>query len=120
MKSVSIDERSRDAYWHATRSELQSVQRRGDVLIFGGAIALLALLALNRDKAADLTWWLAVGVALLAIIAGALWFVTTRRRRIAATRGLVCPHCAYVPHDTEITEVADTRQCPHCAHSLDH
>jgi hypothetical protein len=120
VKSAIIDHRARDAYWHATRNELKSAQRRGDVLILAGAVALLALVAFNREKAGELTWWLVGGSLLLAIIAGSLWFVTKRRRRIAATRGLVCAQCAYVPHDTEITEVADTRLCPRCGQSLEH
>jgi hypothetical protein len=88
--------------------------------IFCGAAALLAFLGFNQEKAGSLAWWLAGGGVLLSIIIGALWFVTTRRRRIAAARGLVCSQCAYVPHDTEITEVAEKRQCPRCEQSLEH
>jgi hypothetical protein len=110
--------RTQDSYWDATQLELKTVQRRGDAWIFGGATVLLALLAFNRERASELSWWLVAGCALLLLIGRALWFVTTRRRRIADTRGLVCSLCSYVPHDTEITEVAATRRCPRCDESL--
>jgi hypothetical protein len=110
--------RHQDAYWDTTQDELKTIQRRGDAGIFAGAAILLALLAYNREQASELFWWLAAGTGLLAVIAQTLWFVTTRRRRIAAARGLVCSLCEYVPHDTEITEVAATRRCPRCDESL--
>jgi hypothetical protein len=113
------DQRSRDAYWLATRIELKSIQRRGDVFVLIAAGVLLALLAFNREKSAELNWWLAGGGLLLFVISTSLWFVTKRRRSVAAARGLVCRACGYMPHDTEISEVAETRQCSHCASSLD-
>jgi hypothetical protein len=108
--------RNQDAYWDTTQDELKTIQRRGDAGIFAGAAILLALLAYNREQASELIWWLAAGTGLLVI--QALWFVITSRRRIAAARGLVCSQCEYVPHDTEITEVAATRRCPRCDESL--
>jgi hypothetical protein len=110
--------RHQDGYWDATQDELKTIQRRGDAVIFAGAAMLLGALAYNREHSNELFWWLAVGAGLLVVMAQALWFVTTRRRRIAVSRGLVCSQCEYVPHDTEITEVAATRRCPRCDESL--
>jgi hypothetical protein len=110
--------RHQDAYWDATQDELKTIQRRGDGVIFAGAAMLLGLLAYNHELAGARIWWFAAGAGVLIVIAQALWFVTTRRRRIAAARGLVCSLCKYIPHDTEITEVAATRRCPHCDESL--
>jgi hypothetical protein len=52
------------------------------------------------------------------VIGVPLWFVTRRKREISATRGLICSSCAYVPHDTEISEVAANRVCPNCEKPL--
>jgi hypothetical protein len=116
---ASFDTQGRDAYWHATRSELKSIRRRGDIVTLVGAAALLALIFLYRDRSQELTAWLVAGALLLAVIGVSLWFVTSRKRRVAIARGLLCTHCAYMPHDTEIDEVATTRTCPRCEHSLD-
>lgn len=108
-----------DAYWYATRSELKSIRRRGDVVMLIGAAALLSLIFLYRDHSQELSWWLIAAGFLLAVIGASLWFVTSRTRRVAIARGLKCSRCSYMPHDTEIDEVASTRQCPHCEKSLD-
>jgi hypothetical protein len=112
------DMRHQDAYWDATQDVLKTIQRRGDAVIFAAAAILLGVLAYNHEHSGELFWWLVAGTGLLAVIVQVLWFVTTRRRRIAAARGLVCSLCEYVPHDTEITEVAATRRCPRCDESL--
>jgi len=117
-KIVSIGERNREAYWHATRDELKAIQRRGDYLIFAGALALLGVLFYNHDRASQLQYWLVVGGLTLLVILGSLWFVTTRKRRVATARGLVCSSCSYMPHDTEIGDVVESRRCPRCDHSL--
>jgi heme/copper-type cytochrome/quinol oxidase subunit 3 len=119
VNSASFDTRSRDAYWQATQSELKSIRKRGDFLILAGTTVLLALLAFYHEKSNDLAAWLVAGGLLLAVIVFALWFVATRKRRIAITRGLVCLRCDYMPHDTEIDEVAVTRACTRCGHSLE-
>lgn len=118
VKIISIDERTREAYWHATRSELRNIQRRGDYLVFGGALALLAVLFYNHDRSSQLQYWLVVGGLTLLVILASLWFVTTRKRRVATARGLVCASCSYMPHDTEISDVVESRRCPRCDHSL--
>ena len=119
MNSASFDTRSRDAYWQATQSELKSIRKRGDVLILAGAAVLLSLLAWYHERSDSLASWLIAGGLLLAVILLSLWFVTTRKRRVAVTRGLVCTQCDYMPHDTEIEEVAETRACPRCEKSLE-
>jgi len=119
LNSASFDTRSRDAYWQATQSELKSIRKRGDILILGGAAVLFALLAVYRERSGNLAAWLIAAALLLAVMFVSLWFVTTRKRRLAVTRGLVCTHCAYMPHDTEIEEVAVTRTCPRCEVSLE-
>lgn len=115
------EKRSRvnDAYWHATRSELKSIRRRGDVVVLIGAAALLSLIFLYREHSRELSAWLIAAGLLLAVIVASLWFVTSRTRRLAIARGLKCSHCSYMPHDTEIDDVASTRKCPHCEQSLD-
>jgi hypothetical protein len=117
--SASFDTQGRDAYWHATRSELKSIRRRGDVVTLTGAAALLALIFLYRDHSQELSAWLVAAALLLGLIGASLWFVTSRTRRVAIARGLLCSRCSYMPHDTEIEEVASTRTCPHCEESLD-
>jgi Na+/proline symporter len=117
--SASFDTQGRDAYWHATQSELKSIRRRGDIVTLTGAAVLLALIFFYRDHSQELAAWLVGGALLLAVIGASLWFVTSRTRRVAIARGLVCSRCSYMPHDTEIDEVATTRTCPRCEQSLD-
>lgn len=117
--SASFYTQGRDAYWHATQSELRSIRRRGDVVMLTGAVALLALIFLYRDHSQELSAWLVAAAILLAVIGVSVWFVTSRTRRVAIARGLRCSRCWYMPHDTEIDEVANTRTCPHCEQSLD-
>jgi hypothetical protein len=49
-----------------------------------------------------------------------MWFVITRKRRLAEARGLTGGACNYKPHDTEIQDVIDSRTCPRCAEPLGH
>jgi hypothetical protein len=116
--SASFDTQVRDAHWRATQSELRSIRRRGDVVTLIGAAALLALIFFYRDHSQEPTAWLIAAALLLAVIGASLWFVTSRRRRVAIARGLLCSRCSYMPHDTEIDEVAQTRTCPRCEQSL--
>jgi len=117
--SASFDTQGRDAYWDATQSELRSIRKRGDMLTLAGASVLLALIFVFREHAQEISAWLVASVLLFAVIGASLWFVTSRKRRLVLARGLVCTHCEYVPHDTEIDEVAATRTCPHCERALD-
>jgi hypothetical protein len=66
----------------------------------------------------DLETWLFICAALLATFVGVMWFVASRKRQIAADRGLICSICRYKPHDTEIEEIVETRHCPSCASEL--
>lgn len=117
--SASFDTQGRDAYWHATQTELKSIRKRGDLVTLIGAAALLTLVFVYRDHSQELSTWLIAAVLMLAVIGASLWFVTSRKRRVAIARGLVCSNCNYMPHDTEIDEVAATRACPRCERSLD-
>jgi hypothetical protein len=115
-----LESESRDAYWAATREQLRSAQNRADLFTLLGLAAVGALLWLYRGPGEQLATWMiaCLGVA-LAVICLPLWFVTRRKRRISALRGLTCPHCGHVPHDTEISEIVNTRQCQSCEKSLD-
>lgn len=118
VKSTSVESGSRDSYWSATEEALKAVKRRGDRLIVFGACALFALEMVLPDSARTLRGMLIGGMLVLALIGGYVWFVTSRRRQIAESRGLVCLHCNYPPHDTEIDDVAHSRRCPRCASDL--
>lgn len=109
---------ARDLYWSATQSELKSARRSGDLLVLAGAAALLTTLAFNRDRIADLSFWLVLTALLAVLISIAAWSVARRKRDIAAARGLICSQCNYTPHDTEIEELAVTRHCPRCSSEL--
>lgn len=109
---------ARDLYWSTTQSELRSAKRSGDLLVLAGAAALLTTLAFNRDRIADLSFWLVLVTLLAGLISVAAWFVARRKRDIAAARGMICSQCHYTPHDTEIEEMAVTRHCPRCSAEL--
>jgi hypothetical protein len=113
-----LESESRDAYWAATREQLRSAQNRADLFTLSGLAAVCALLWLYREPGEQpVTRAIAgVGVA-LAVICVPLWFVTRRKRRISAL--LTCPHCGHVPHDTEISEIVNTRRCQSCETPLD-
>jgi hypothetical protein len=106
---------ARDLYWSTTQSELRSAKRRGDLMVLAGAAALLTTLAFNRDRVADLGFWLVLATLLAGLISYAAWVVARRKRDIAAARGMICSQCEYTPHDTEIEELVETRHCPRCS-----
>ena len=118
VKLTSMETGSRDSYWSATQDALKAVKRRGNLLIFLGAGALFALEMVLPESARDLRGMMIGAMLVLALIGGYVWFVTSRKRQIAESRGLVCLRCNYLPHDTEIDEVADSRRCPRCAAEL--
>jgi hypothetical protein len=109
---------ARDSHWFATQCELRTARRRGDVVVLLGAAALLSTLAFYQDRIGEIGPWLILSTLLLAVISTATWIVAKGKRRIAIRRGMVCSHCEYRPHDTEIDEIALTHQCPHCAADL--
>ena len=117
-KHTPVDPGARDSYWGATQAELKSARRYGDLLILAGVGLLLAALVIVRGSTDDLRIWLIVEGLVFTVIVAGVWFVTTRRRRIAAARGLICSSCSYTPHDTEIEDVAADRRCPRCGIEL--
>jgi|SRR5688572_19208356 len=120
VKKAQVELGHRDAYWQATREQLKSAQNRADAFTLIGVLAIGALLWFNREPGGGFDRVAQAGMAIaLLVICAPLWFVTRRKRRITATRGLICQHCGYVPHDTEISEVANTRHCQRCDKSLD-
>jgi hypothetical protein len=120
VKKAHVDSGPRDAYWEATREQLKSAQNRADLFTLVGVLAICVLLWFNSEPDRGFDPVLQAGIAIaLLVICAPLWFVTRRKRRITATRGLICNHCGYVPHDTEISEVASTRHCQRCDKSLD-
>jgi hypothetical protein len=120
MKNAHVGTEHRDAYWEATREQLKSAQKRADQWSLLGLGAICVLLWIYHEPGDGFGQRAIVGIALALIaICLPLWFVTRRKRDISAERGLTCPHCGWVPHDTEIVEVAQTRQCPRCEQSLD-
>ena len=120
MKNAHVESGHRDAYWEATREQLKSAQKRADLVTLFGVLAIGALLWFNREPGEGFGPMAQAGMAIaLVVICAPLWFVTRRKRRITATRGLICQHCGYVPHDTEISEVASTQHCQRCEKSLD-
>lgn len=120
MKNAHAGTGPRDAYWQATREQLKSAQKRADLLSLSGLASICVLLWLYHEPGDGFgrVALAGIGLALLAICIP-LWLVTRHKRRISAARGLTCPHCGCVPHDTEIVEVAQTRQCQRCEQPLD-
>ena len=118
MKLTSVEIGTRDSYWGATQDALRAVKRRGNLLILFGACALFALEMVLPESARDMRGLMIGALLVLALIGGYVWFVTSRKRHIAESRGLVCLRCNYLPHDTEIDDVADTRHCPRCSAEL--
>jgi hypothetical protein len=118
VKIKMLDPGTRESYWSETQCELRSARRRGDLIILAGTAVLFLALAFNRHSIDELAVWVVLSLLLIAIISSAAWIVATRKRRIAAARGLVCSDCSYSPHDTEIEELISTRKCPRCAADL--
>jgi hypothetical protein len=119
LKNVFIGTQDREAHWQATRTELESIKRRGNIVTTIGLALLCLLLVLDVVQWRQITLWSIAWAALsLGIVAASLWFVITRKRQLAESRGLICSACSYKPHDTEIQEVVETRVCPRCAEPL--
>jgi hypothetical protein len=108
----------RDSHWRATQAELHSIRRRGELMLLAGVSLLVMAVLLIRDRIGGSRFPIIVASAVFALFVAELLYVVKRRRRIAASRGLVCGQCGYTPHDNELTEVASTRECPHCGGAL--
>jgi hypothetical protein len=120
VKNAHAGSEHRDAYWEATREQLKSAQNRADLLSVLGLASIGILLWVYHEPGDGFGRRALVGIALaLVAICAPTWFVTRRKRRISAARGLTCPHCGCAPHDTEIFEVAQTRHCQRCEQPLD-
>jgi hypothetical protein len=121
MKNATIATHDREAHWQATRAELESIQRRGNLVTTAGLALLCVLLWADVLDWRQITWsgifWTSTT---LAIVAAGIWFVVTRRRKLAESHGLICGSCSYRPHDTEIADVIETRACPRCGTQLGH
>jgi hypothetical protein len=119
VDSSQLNSASRDAYWRATQAELKSAKQRGDIFSSIGLGLIAALLWYYREPSDNLAISAgAIATIALAAIALPQIFVARRRRDISAERGLNCQHCGYVPHHTEISEVASSRQCRRCEKPL--
>jgi hypothetical protein len=119
VESSQLNSASRDAYWQVTQTQLKSAQTRGEVLSLLGLGLLGLLLWQYYEPGENTVKWAATMAGLaLAIVALPQLFVARRKRRISAMRGMNCQHCGYVPHDTEISEVASTRHCQRCEQVL--
>src|SRR4051812_23329695 len=118
VKNTSLAPGVQDSYWRATEAELHSIQRRGEYSLLASVAALILGSIFMRDRVEGTTFWLLVGGTTFALLIAQVFYVVSRRRRIAAARGLVCGSCSYSPHDTEISEVVGSRRCPRCASPL--
>jgi uncharacterized membrane protein YccF (DUF307 family) len=112
-------ESGRDHHWEATRDQLKAAQHRADFLTLLGLAAIGALLWFNHEAGDLVGNWVLASVALAITVIGLpLWILTRRKRDISAAH-LTCRHCGYRPHDTEISEVAESHQCRRCEKQLD-
>ena len=120
VDSSQLNSAGRDAYWEATQAQLKTAQTRGDLLSLVGLGLLCFALWQDRGPADDVVSW-AAGVAGIGLLIVALpqLLVLRRKRHISAVRGMTCRNCGHVPHDTEISESANTRHCQQCDHTLD-
>jgi hypothetical protein len=110
----------RDQYWQVTREQLKAVQNRGDLATVLGLLGFGALLWMYYEPDVGFTQLAMAGIAVaLVVICAPAWLVARRKRSISVARGLVCPHCGHAPHDTEISEVVETRRCQNCNQPLD-
>jgi hypothetical protein len=119
VKQAHADSERHGADWEATREQLKAAQARADRLTLLG-LALIGLLLWLYHEPGDGFGAVALAVIVLAliVICVPLWMVTRRKRAISASR-LTCRHCGYRPHDTEISEVAETHQCQRCQRPLE-
>ncbi|HEU4779071.1 MAG TPA: hypothetical protein VFS58_04235, partial [Steroidobacteraceae bacterium] len=103
----------------ATQAQLKSVQKRGDALsVLGMGLVGLVLWQYYEPGDHAVSWATGIATVALAVVALPQLFVARRKRRISATRGMICASCGYTPHDTEISEVVSTRECSRCRHAL--
>jgi hypothetical protein len=119
VDSSQLDTVNRDAYWLATQVQLRSAQQRGDILSLVAFVPIGAVLwyyGAPGDKVA--IWAASFAIVALAAVALPQLLVARRKRRISAARGMNCQHCGYVPHQTEISEIVNTRQCRRCEQPL--
>lgn len=118
VKNVHAAHGHGDAYWQSTREQLKAAQKRADLLSLLGVAAIGVLLWLYNEPGDGLSSTAMAGMALaLIVICVPVWIVARRKREISLS--LTCENCGYVPHDTEISEVTDTHQCPRCAKTLE-
>ena len=120
MKHAHVgSEHHSEAYWQATREQLEAAQKRADLLTLAGVIALSGLLWVYHEPGDGFGRMALAGIGIALLVIGVpVWFVTRRKRQITATRGLICAHCSHVPHDTEISEIVASRVCPNCSKPL--
>lgn len=117
MKNVHAGPEHGDAYWRSTREQLKTAQNRADLLSLLGLAAVAVLLWVYHEPGDGFGSMAAASIGLaLIVICVPVWIVARRKRLISAR--LTCTSCGYVPHDTEISEVTDTHQCPRCAKNL--
>lgn len=117
MKNVHTGSEHGDAYWRSTREQLKAAQKLADLLSLLGLAAICAVLWFYHEPQDGLGSTAATGVGLAIVMICVPAWIVARRKRLISVR-LTCTNCSYVPHDTEISEIADTHQCPRCAKNL--
>ncbi len=119
VNNIPLTPGVRDSYWRDTQAELHSIHRRGDYLLLALVLAMVVGVILAREWLGDGALWMFIaGAAFISLFVAEVLYVAACKRRIAAARGLACGKCSYMPHDTEINDVASTRRCPRCAGEL--
>lgn len=110
-----IESKGAADYGGEVREQLKAAQHRADLFTLLGMLCTAALIWRTLQSETGTVQWTFASVAIaMAVICLPLWYVTRRKRSISAAR-LTCRHCGYVPHDTEISEVAETMTCQRCA-----
>ena len=119
VDSSQLNSVNRDAYWQTTKAQLKSAEKRGDMYsLLGLGFVFLVLWQFHEPGSNAFAWAAGIATIALAVVVLPQLFVAQRKRRISAMRGLNCQHCGYVPHDTEISEIASTRECNRCQNPL--
>ena len=119
VQSTTLKSVNRDAYWQTTEAQLKSAQKRGDLFsLLGLAFVGLVIWQFNEPGDNVGTWAAGIATIALALVGLPQLFAARHKRRISRLRGMNCPHCGYVPHDTEISEIARTRECNRCQKRL--